>query len=50
MSLCVLLSHTKGLEYMEEVFVILESEVSVDISMPRMITQLYHRIGIIFLS
>ena len=50
MSLCVLLSHTKGFEYMEEVFVILESEVSIDISMPRMITQLYHRIGIIFLS
>ena len=45
MSQCVSLSQTKEWEYMQEVFIVLESEVSVDIAMSRMITQLYYRIG-----
>ena len=39
------LSHTKEWEYMEEVLIVLETESTVDITMSRMITQLFHRIG-----
>ena len=39
------LSHTKEWEYMEEILILLETESTVDITMARMITQLYHRIG-----
>ena len=42
---CMSLSHTKEWEYMEEVLIVLETESTVDITMSRMITQLFHRIG-----
>ena len=32
-------------QYMEEVLIVLETESTVDITMSRMITQLFHRIG-----
>ena len=39
------LSHTKEWEYIEEVLIPLETESTVDITMSRMITQLFHLIG-----
>jgi len=42
---CMSLSHTKEWEYMEEVLIVLETESTVDITMSRMITELFHRIG-----